>query len=96
MRYLLFFLSLLIVANGSWKMFSSKGDTFMYNEATGEIYRYYQVVDNKILKEEGMVRVIFTSYAKYPIRNKMVSPRGYTPKEMKKMEEKLIDSLVKE
>ncbi len=96
MRLFLMPLLLSISLFASWKMFVGKESTFMYNEETGETYRYYQVIDNNMLKEEGLVRVNFTSYAKYPVGTKMVSPRGYTPQEMKTMENKLIDSLMKE
>lgn len=96
MKIVTLFFILILSLNASWKMFSGKENTFLYNEKTGETYRYYQIIDNNTLQKEGMVRVNFTSYAKYPVRNQLVSPRGYTPKEMKAMEEKLIDSAIKE
>ncbi len=96
MKKLILSLALLQACFGKWVMLQSAGNTFMYNDETGELYRHYQVINkNGYIKEEGMVRVKFTSYAKYPVGANMVSPTGDTPEKMKLMEEKIINKLAK-
>lgn len=78
-----------------WQMFQGGTNSFLFNDETGEVYRHYQVVagNGEFLKEEGMVRVKFTTYTKYPVGSQMVPPTGNTPQEMKTMENKLLDRL---
>jgi len=80
-----------------WIMFQGKSDSFLYNDETGEVFRHFQVFDKSgnFLKEEGMIRVKFTTYTKYPFGSSMVAPTGNTPKQMIDLEEKIIKEISK-
>lgn len=79
-------------------MFSNAQNTFMYNDETGEVFRHYQVMssDKGFLKEEGFVKLKFTTYSKYKVGSSLYSPSGFSPKDLKALEKKLAKKTAKE